>query len=1150
MKAQENPFIGVKAIEDKDRFFGRDHELSNLTELLIAERIVLFYSPSGAGKTSLLRAGLIPRLKMRKFIVHPVMRVGKDVQWPDDTSAVGRNRYLKSALNDLGIVPTSPSVEDGEKGFSDYLRELSHNGNGPRPEVFIFDQFEEILTRDQFDRDCKQEFFDQVGLALQDKHRWAIFAMREDYIASLDPYLRFIPTHFSTTFRLDLLSRDAAIEAIQKTAEAAQKKEGLSNPEPQYFFTYPAAERLVNNLSEVQVPQAQALEADSGEASTKVRGQYVEPVHLQVVCKRLWKNLPDQATEIKPQDIEDFGKVDESLENYYSEEIKDVADKTKAGEQREIREWFDRRLITHQGLRTQVMLSDADTQRLGANTISELLGTYLVRADKRHDNTWFELSHDRLIKPVQANNTEWFKKELKPLQLRAQAWEDDPNHSSSLLFVGAEWEAARKWAEGKNLNKREEAFYAECEKAAKAEQLKKRQESRIDKLRKSFWLSALLFAAVTAVLAVYAVDAGNKIVAANNRIEAAKKSEEDAKKNAADASKRAADAKKREEEASKRAADAKEREEEAIKTAADANTKAQKAEEREEEARKGVEDARKNVADASMKAEEAKKREEEAKKTATNASQEAEKAKKREKEASEAATWLTTLKDVRQKGLEAMKKLGDDPKSGVARELEAIDLLRRNTNPINDIRESLRERFSELQQLLPATLLEHNIIDCNKPDCKPSSIQGLGFSANGKWLVTASDNGKAYRYNLSDSCSQREIDIWYPSEVSQIAVNPNTGQIAVGYSSGDIKVWDFNDKFPDEIKKVVPISAFRYPVSQLMFWPSQQFAFGEDRGLLASASKFWTYSVGELELSNSPKARRLYQKPGWLDWVWGVWIKARSNRLISDFAFVLKNGFPTLLMAAREDGQLEVREAMSGKEVLTTRLFAEQTRRKLEKTSKGEVKDKATAQALPSKTIGEKVGRTEQNSKSKPEDMLLHIEASPDGNWLATAGKNGSIYLFDIRGLWDKRKPEIHQYGKELTWIGTGAIQSLAFSPESNLLAFAGEDGAVRIWELKASSEDKKEPSWNNALLSMPLISHNGTVNAIVFNTDPQNKVLRLATADSKGVTKIWRIPSGAKLNQLQKLLVRLKDKLPQGMDNMDAVMGSMIEEIQQFIKK
>ena len=218
MKAQENPFVGVRAIEDKDRFFGRDYELHKLTSLLIAERIVLFYSPSGAGKTSLLKAGLIPNFKTHEFIVHPVMRVGKIVEWPDDTSAGGRNRYLKSALSDLGIAPPPPSAEFSGKGFSDYLRELPHNDNEPQPELFIFDQFEEFLTCDPFDQDRKQEFFDQVGKALQDRHRWAIFAMREDYIAGLDPYLRYIPTHFSTTFRLDLLSRDAAIEAIQKTA--------------------------------------------------------------------------------------------------------------------------------------------------------------------------------------------------------------------------------------------------------------------------------------------------------------------------------------------------------------------------------------------------------------------------------------------------------------------------------------------------------------------------------------------------------------------------------------------------------------------------------------------------------------------------------------------------------------------------------------------------------------------------------------------------------------------------------------------------------------------------------------------------------------------------------------------------------------------
>ena len=36
---------------------------ANLLDLLIAERIVLLYSPSGAGKTSLIQAGLIPELE-------------------------------------------------------------------------------------------------------------------------------------------------------------------------------------------------------------------------------------------------------------------------------------------------------------------------------------------------------------------------------------------------------------------------------------------------------------------------------------------------------------------------------------------------------------------------------------------------------------------------------------------------------------------------------------------------------------------------------------------------------------------------------------------------------------------------------------------------------------------------------------------------------------------------------------------------------------------------------------------------------------------------------------------------------------------------------------------------------------------------------
>jgi hypothetical protein len=82
-------------------------------------------------------------------------------------------------------------------------------------EVLVFDQFEEVLTVEPDDRAGKEAFFDQVGAALRDRGRWAVFSMREDYIAALDPYLRRIPRRLGTRFRLDLLGRDAAMQAIR-----------------------------------------------------------------------------------------------------------------------------------------------------------------------------------------------------------------------------------------------------------------------------------------------------------------------------------------------------------------------------------------------------------------------------------------------------------------------------------------------------------------------------------------------------------------------------------------------------------------------------------------------------------------------------------------------------------------------------------------------------------------------------------------------------------------------------------------------------------------------------------------------------------------------------------------------------------------------
>src|ERR1039457_878093 len=91
-----NPFVGPRPIDTGQKIFGRDREIEELFYLLNAERIVLLHSPSGAGKSSLIQAGLVPRLKQEQFDVWPTIRVSTEP--PADTTA---NRYVLSTVQSL-----------------------------------------------------------------------------------------------------------------------------------------------------------------------------------------------------------------------------------------------------------------------------------------------------------------------------------------------------------------------------------------------------------------------------------------------------------------------------------------------------------------------------------------------------------------------------------------------------------------------------------------------------------------------------------------------------------------------------------------------------------------------------------------------------------------------------------------------------------------------------------------------------------------------------------------------------------------------------------------------------------------------------------------------------------------------------------------
>ncbi len=63
------PYLGLDAFreEDADRFFGRERLVADLIERVRASRFVVIAGPSGSGKSSLVRAGLIHTLKQGKL---------------------------------------------------------------------------------------------------------------------------------------------------------------------------------------------------------------------------------------------------------------------------------------------------------------------------------------------------------------------------------------------------------------------------------------------------------------------------------------------------------------------------------------------------------------------------------------------------------------------------------------------------------------------------------------------------------------------------------------------------------------------------------------------------------------------------------------------------------------------------------------------------------------------------------------------------------------------------------------------------------------------------------------------------------------------------------------------------------------------------
>lgn len=407
MAVESPPFIGPRPYtrEQRDRFFGRARETSELASLVLAHPIVFLYGQSGAGKTSLIQAGLLPALADEEgFELLPVARPGGRAEAmtaePERSTA---NPYVRATLL-AWADDTAESASPAEPTLAAFLAERPSRVDAegmPAPRLLVFDQLEELFTR-RIDRGPEREaFFAQIGgLVVGSRERAAgrpdapatpplrvLLAMREEYIAELDALAPLLPDKLRIRFRLERLRPAAALEAVTGPLRGTR-----------YRFAPGVAERLVDDLREIRI------ETGEGERrrASRALGPFVEPVQLQVVGAGLLQSLPPGVSVITREHLSAFGNVDVTLRTFYDDAVAAAAAAARL-DRDEVGRWCETTLITSTGTRAIVHQGPTHSEGIPNAAPETLVEKFLLRREERAGAFWYELAHDRLIGPIQAS---------------------------------------------------------------------------------------------------------------------------------------------------------------------------------------------------------------------------------------------------------------------------------------------------------------------------------------------------------------------------------------------------------------------------------------------------------------------------------------------------------------------------------------------------------------------------------------------------------------------------------------------------------------------------------------------------------------------------------------------------------------------------
>jgi tetratricopeptide (TPR) repeat protein len=383
-------------------FFGRSLEQQELLRSIRRGITTLLFGESGLGKTSLLQAGLFPRLRENGYL--PVL-----VRLDYAPEALPPSEQIKLLVNQAIVkadLDATRSIEPQEtlwEYFHRRERALIDRSGEPVIPIIVFDQFEEFFTLgfNQRKADC-QVFLAELSDLTENRPPAAVKArlerspeqiasyafgrddyrivitVREDFLPALEVFRPTAPSLGRNRFRLTRMKAPQALEAVVEPG-----REIVDEDVAQGIVS------LVGGATAIDIsPDA-------------FRDVEVEPSLLSLFCselneRRLAGNLPKITAELVELSQRDI------LRSFYERTLKD--------QPRAVREFIEDQLVTDSGARDSIARERADRllaeKGVPASVIDELVRRRLLHVEERREGPRVELIHDVLLDIVRQSKAE------------------------------------------------------------------------------------------------------------------------------------------------------------------------------------------------------------------------------------------------------------------------------------------------------------------------------------------------------------------------------------------------------------------------------------------------------------------------------------------------------------------------------------------------------------------------------------------------------------------------------------------------------------------------------------------------------------------------------------------------------------------------